>query len=192
MNFIVQIPSKDIVVKLQIRLSEIEEKRKWEVAPIFDPFEKSSGEYSKQLSWEQAGFCAGLFDISSCVCWVLVFLRVLKLSNHSSLTSSSYRFGNRDRMFQKRDLFKVRKFVSGRGSWDRSPWAFWSFPLDLQSSTVNYRDTLENFLASRPLLLLFLMGFFLESFGKLMKTLDKVCKNKTKTNHIHAQFVIKF
>lgn len=44
MNFIVQIPSKDIIVKLQIRLSEIEEKRKWEVAPIFDPFEKGSGE----------------------------------------------------------------------------------------------------------------------------------------------------
>lgn len=53
-------------------------------------------------------------------------------------------------MFQKRDLLKVRKLVSGRGSW--SPGAFCIFPLDLQSSAVNYRDTLENILAAETLI----------------------------------------
>lgn len=63
-------------------------RRKWEVASIFDLSKESGGEYFKQLFWEPAGFCAGLFDIFACVCWSCAsqswFLRVLKLSDHSA------------------------------------------------------------------------------------------------------------
>lgn len=31
------------------------------------PSKESSGEYFKQLFWEQARFCGGLFDILACV-----------------------------------------------------------------------------------------------------------------------------
>lgn len=112
-------------------------RRKWEVASIFDPSKESSSEYFKQFFWEQAGCCARLLDIFSCVFWnyltILVFLRVLKLSDHSAPTSSSYRFGNRDRMFL-RDLLQVRK----RG---RERQGLLNFSLWPTIFTVCYRHT---------------------------------------------------